>query len=238
MASSQWSTIGWFTGWRPVRGVLLPSALARSAAARIRSTAVTSVLCSSTAVIAALCSSRRRSSRNPRDLQPSRRNHLAHHLVDPTAEGDDQIPLRLGVKPFQQFGRWRTRPDFRRYRPPPRPVGQPAGMRSVPNTLVAAASATSMISAPAATCQLRSSLIRQTALISPRRQTHVVAVDGRHAVTTGLRGPGVHVIVDGGDLARRTEHDAFVVQLRGDQPPPGVLPRPPVMSTGTRTSLK
>ena len=52
-----------------------------------------------------LCSSRKRSSpRNPRHLQPRRRDHLPHHLVDAAAERDDQVALGLAVQPVQQLG--------------------------------------------------------------------------------------------------------------------------------------
>src|ERR1700712_2376536 len=94
MASSQWSTIGWFTGGRPTRGLLLPSALTFSAAAWMSSMA-----------LMMLCSSRKRSSPgHPRHLQSRCGDHLAHHLVDTAAERDDQISLGLAVEPFEQLG--------------------------------------------------------------------------------------------------------------------------------------
>src|SRR5882757_8357678 len=104
MASSQWSTIGWFTGWRPTRGLLRPSALTRSAAFWMSSTA-------------AVCSSRKRSSPlmrlrsspwHPRNLQARRRDHLAHHLVDTAAERDDEIALGLAVEPLEKLGGFRV----------------------------------------------------------------------------------------------------------------------------------
>src|SRR3978361_1130666 len=95
MASVQWSIMGWFTGCRPTRGLLLPPALTRSGAG----------VMSRTGLIKALCSSRKRSSpRHPRHLQPRRGNHLAHHFVDTAAERDDQVALGLAVEPLQQFG--------------------------------------------------------------------------------------------------------------------------------------
>src|SRR6185437_9829819 len=91
--------MGWFTGCRPVRGLLLPSALTRSAAALM-----------SSVVVMILCSSRKRSSpRNPRNLQPRRRDHLPHDFVDPSTECDDEVALGLAVQPFEQFGRVRIR---------------------------------------------------------------------------------------------------------------------------------
>src|SRR5215217_8379134 len=95
IASSQCSTIGWLTGWRPTRGLLLPSALTRSAAARM----------SSTALIAVLGSSRKRSSRHPRHLEARRCNHFSHHLVHTAAKRDHQIPLGLAVEPPEESGR-------------------------------------------------------------------------------------------------------------------------------------
>ena len=51
----------------------------------------------------------------------------------------------------------------------------------------------------------------------------VVLIDRRDAVATGLGRPGLNAVVDPGDLAGRSEHDALMVELGGDQPPTRVL---------------
>ena len=47
--------------------------------------------------------------------------------------------------------------------------------------------------------------------------------EGAAPVAAGLGRPRVYPVVEPGDLAGRSEHDAFVVELGGDQPPAGVL---------------
>src|SRR3954452_4907213 len=94
--------MGWFTGCRPVRGLLLPSALIRSAAA-LMSSVVVMILCSSRHPWSALRASAHRGSspRNPRNLQSRRRDHLAHDFVEPSTERDDEGALGLAVQPFE-----------------------------------------------------------------------------------------------------------------------------------------
>ena len=55
------------------------------------------------------------------------------------------------------------------------------------------------------------------------RPLDVVLVDRRDTVAAGLGCPGLDPVVDAGDLSGRTEHDALVVELGGNQPPARVL---------------
>src|SRR5882757_2100205 len=207
MASSQWSTIGWFTGWRPTRGLLRPSALTRSAAFWMSSTALMTL---------------RFSPWHPRNLQARRRDHLAHHLVDTAAERDDEIALGLAVEPLEKLGgflvgRVAVSTDDRLGEPPDvlnalgakhfgcRRVGDVdvlSGRRHLP--------VQQLVDAP-------------HGLDLAERTLDVVMVERGVPGTARLGRPCVDAVIDGSDPPGGTEHHSLVVELGGDQPPAAVL---------------
>src|SRR3984893_15254645 len=211
IASSQCSTIGWLTGWRPARGLLLPSALTRSAALWMSSTVMT------------VFSSRKRSSPwNPRHLQARRSNHFAHHLVHTAAERDHQIPLRLTVEPLQQlggvrFGRLAVLADDL--------FGQSADVLNALGAKHFGRRGVGDVDGFTG----RGNLPVEQLVDPPDRMNltegaaHVLVVDRCHAVTAGLGRPRVYAVVDAGEPARGAKHHPLVVQLGGDQSPAAVL---------------
>src|SRR5215472_11946954 len=163
-----------------------------------------------------------RSSWHPRQAEPGARDELPLDLVDPAAERQHGVALDLDVEPAHQLG------------------GLGVGRVAVPADDLLEELAEPL--QPYRAEHLRGGRVGDVhrrrdrdlpveQLVDPQAGAglgqpapHIRLAQQRAAVRPAAAGgPAAYPVVQGRDPARRAEHDPLVVELRGHQPPAGVL---------------